>query len=63
MTRFYRSYLAGSAKDDALRVAQLALLRDLRAGRVTRTVGETTLTYAEHPHLWAGAILIGTPSR
>ena len=63
MTRFYRGYLAGTSKDHALRAAQLALLRDLRAGKVTRTVGETTLTYAEHPHLWAGTILIGATSR
>ena len=61
MTRFYRRYLAGESKDRALRTAQLTLLRNLRAGKITRTVGETTLTYAEHPHLWAGAILIGAP--
>ena len=63
MTRFYVGYLAGTSKDRALRTAQLALLRDLRAGRIRTTVAETTLTYAEHPHLWAGAILIGAPSR
>lgn len=63
MTQFYAGYLTGTSKDGALRAAQLALLRDLRAGRVRRKVGETTLTYAEHPHLWAGAILIGAPSR
>ena len=61
MTRFYAGYLTGASKDRALRSAQLALLRDLRAGRVTRKVGDTTLKYAEHPHLWAGAILIGAP--
>jgi len=61
MTQFYAGYLTGLSKDRALRAAQLALLRDLRRGKVTRTVGEGTLTYAEHPHLWAGAILIGAP--
>ena len=61
MTRFYAGYLAGVSKDRALRAAQLTLLQDLRAGRVRRRVGETTLTYGEHPHLWAGAILIGAP--
>ncbi len=61
MTRFYAGYLTGTPKDRALRSAQLALLIDLRAGRVTRKVGDTTLKYAEHPHLWAGAILIGAP--
>jgi CHAT domain-containing protein len=63
MTRFYAAYLAGLSTDRALRSAQLALLRDLRAGRVQRTVGGTVLTYAEHPHLWAGTVLIGVPSR
>jgi CHAT domain-containing protein len=61
MTRFYAGYLTGTSKDRALRVAQLALLADLRAGKVRLAVGETTLTYSEHPHLWAGAILIGAP--
>jgi CHAT domain-containing protein len=59
--RFYRSYLAGISKDRALRAAQLQLLRDLRAGRVTVRLGGTTITYPEHPHLWAGAILVGAP--
>ena len=59
--RFYRSYLSGISKDRALRAAQLQLLRDLRAGRVTVRLGGTTITYPEHPHLWAGAILVGAP--
>lgn len=63
LTQFYAAYLAGASKDRALRAAQLALLRDLRRGRITTAMGETTLTYAEHPHLWAGAILVGAPSR
>jgi CHAT domain-containing protein/tetratricopeptide (TPR) repeat protein len=61
MTQFYAGYLSGVSKDRALRAAQLALLRDLRAGKVRRRVGETTITYAEHPHLWAGTLLIGAP--
>jgi CHAT domain-containing protein len=61
MERFYRLYLAGVSKDRALRAAQLALLRDLRAGRVKVRVGHTTIASPEHPHFWAGAILVGAP--
>jgi CHAT domain-containing protein/tetratricopeptide (TPR) repeat protein len=61
MTRFYAAYVAGETPDRALRAAQLGLLADLRAGRVARVVGATRVTYAEHPHLWAGTLLIGAP--
>jgi CHAT domain-containing protein len=61
MTQFYAGYVAGLSKDRALRAAQLTLLGDLRAGKVRRTIGKTSLTYAEHPHLWAGTILTGAP--
>jgi CHAT domain-containing protein/tetratricopeptide (TPR) repeat protein len=58
---FYRSLQRGSGKAEALRRAQLGLLADLRAGRVTipGTAGQVTL--AEHPLLWAGFVLIGEP--
>jgi CHAT domain-containing protein len=61
MTRFYQEYAAGVPKDQALRTAQRALIRDLRAGRVTGTIGRTVVTYPEHPWLWAAPILIGAP--
>jgi len=61
MTRFYREYAAGATKDRALRTAQLALIRDLRAGRVKGTIGKTSVTYPEHPWLWAAPILVGAP--
>jgi CHAT domain-containing protein len=61
MTRFYEGYGQGLAKDRALRRAQLAVLGDLRNGRVRRKVGSTTITFHEHPHLWAGAVLLGAP--
>ncbi len=61
MTRFYREYAAGASKDRALRTAQLALIRDLRAGRVKGTIGRTAITYPEHPWLWAAPILVGAP--
>jgi CHAT domain-containing protein/tetratricopeptide (TPR) repeat protein len=61
MTRFYREYAAGVSKDQALRAAQLSLIRDLRAGRVKGTIGGMALTYPEHPWLWAAPILVGAP--
>ena len=61
MTRFYREYAAGASKDRALRTAQLALIRDLRGGRVKGTIGRTAITYPEHPWLWAAPILVGAP--
>ncbi len=59
--RFYREWTAGASKDAALRAAQLALIRDLRAGRVTANAGGTRIVYPEHPWLWAAPILIGAP--
>ena len=61
MRRFYEGYRHGLSKDRALRRAQLAVLADLRNGRVRRRVGATTITFHEHPHLWAGAVLFGAP--
>jgi CHAT domain-containing protein len=61
VNRFYREWTAGASKDAALRAAQLALIRDLRAGRVTANVGGTRVIYPEHPWLWAAPILIGAP--
>jgi CHAT domain-containing protein/tetratricopeptide (TPR) repeat protein len=58
---FYREWTAGASKDAALRAAQLALIRDLRAGRVTTNAGGTRIVYPEHPWLWAAPILIGAP--
>ncbi len=43
--RFYREWTAGAPKDAALRAAQLALIRDLRAGRVTANAGGTRIVY------------------
>jgi len=61
MARFYREYASGVPKDQALRIAQLALIRDLRAGRVKGSIGRTVVTYPEHPWLWAAPILVGAP--
>jgi CHAT domain-containing protein len=61
MRRFYRAYALQRPKDEALRAAQLAVLADLRAGRIRTTVGGTVVTYPEHPWLWAAPVLVGAP--
>lgn len=60
MRGFYRAYADGRPRDEALRSAQLAVLHDLRAGRIKTTAGGG-VAYPEHPWLWAGAILVGAP--
>jgi CHAT domain-containing protein/tetratricopeptide (TPR) repeat protein len=61
MTRFYRQYANGDATTEALRAAQLALLADLKAGkvRVKSPAGEVVLP--AHPALWAGFRVHGLP--
>jgi CHAT domain-containing protein len=61
MTSFYRGYVRSSAKGASLRAAQLALLRDLRAGKVVVTAGSRRVTLPEHPLLWAAFFLTGEP--
>lgn len=58
---FYARWLRSGSPAAALRAAQLALLADLRAGRVrTRTVaGE--MVVPEHPWVWAGLVAVGRP--
>lgn len=58
---FYRAWLAGASKGRALRTAQLKLLRDLRAGRVTVSTTAGPVVLPEHPIFWAGFSLIGEP--
>ena len=58
---FYRSWLKGASKSGALRTAQLSLLRDLRAGRVSATTPAGSVVLPEHPIFWAGFSLIGEP--
>jgi CHAT domain-containing protein/tetratricopeptide (TPR) repeat protein len=58
---FYRSWLAGASKSRALRSAQLRLLRDLRAGRVTIDTPAGIVSIPEHPVFWAGFALFGEP--
>ena len=58
---FYQARLNGEDKATALRDAQLAMLKALRAGRVRvdTTAGEVTLP--ESPALWAPFVLLGEP--
>ncbi|MGV3518687.1 CHAT domain-containing protein [Luteitalea sp.] len=46
---------------EALRAAQVAYLRALRAGKVTARVGGQVITLPATPLLWAGYIAVGIP--
>jgi CHAT domain-containing protein len=61
MPTFYGSLRRTPDKAQALRTAQLRLLKALRAGgvKVAGTLGPVTLR--EHPVLWAGFIVVGRP--
>jgi CHAT domain-containing protein len=59
---FYRAWFAGASKARALRAAQLQLLRDLRAGRITIGTPAGRVALPEHPVFWAGFVLIGEPN-
>jgi len=48
MERFYQGWLSGKTKSEALREAQLGMMRDLREKRG-----------AAHPRFWAGFVLVG----
>lgn len=58
---FYKSWLGGASKARALRRAQLALLNDLRAGRVRVSTPVGSVPLPEHPAFWAGFALFGEP--
>jgi CHAT domain-containing protein len=61
MPAFYRGYGRTGAKSGSLRAAQLALIADLRAGKVVVTASGRRITLPEHPLLWAGFFLSGEP--
>ena len=61
MSAFYRQYVRTHAKAGSLRAAQVALLADLRAGKVVVTVSGRRITLPEHPLLWAAFFLSGEP--
>ena len=58
---FYRRWNAQASPSDALRHAQLDLLRQLRGGRVMVNTAVGVLTVPEHPSMWAGLVAIGAP--
>lgn len=58
---FYKSWLKGNNKAQALREAQLRLMRDLRAGRVKINTPYGKYALPEDPILWASFILEGEP--
>jgi len=58
---FYRHWLAGEDKASALRAAQLALIRSLRAGQVKVTLPVGTFVLPEDPAFWAAFVLLGEP--
>jgi CHAT domain-containing protein len=61
MPAFYKAWLAGEAKSEALRRAQLGLLRALRAGRVVVGGPRGPQPLPEHPVFWATFVLTGDP--
>jgi CHAT domain-containing protein/tetratricopeptide (TPR) repeat protein len=58
---FYRQWTATGSKAEALRRAQLRLLADLRAGRVSVETPAGRFVLPEHPAVWAGLVLVGAP--
>jgi tetratricopeptide (TPR) repeat protein len=51
----------GLSPAEALRAAQVGMLRDLRAGRVRVAGPGGSIALPEHPALWAGLVLLGEP--
>ena len=58
---FYRAWARSGDKARALREAQLALLGDLRAGRVFQDTPAGPIVVPVHPAVWAGLVLMGAP--
>lgn len=58
---FYKEWTGERSKAAALRASQLAMIRDLRAGRVAVDTPAGRFVLPEHPALWAGLILVGEP--
>ena len=59
LARFYREWQGPQSKAEALRRAQLHLIRELRAGRIAVDTRAGRFVLPEHPSLWAGLILMG----
>jgi CHAT domain-containing protein len=61
LPEFYRAWIGGQPKAQALRAAQLRLLRDLRENTVKVETPLGIVPIPEHPIFWAGFALIGEP--
>jgi CHAT domain-containing protein/tetratricopeptide (TPR) repeat protein len=61
MPTFYREWQRSGNAADALRHAQLAVIRDLRAGKIQLQTAAGAFTIAEHPAFWAGFVVVGEP--
>lgn len=62
LPEFYRAWRTAVTGDkpEALRRAQLRILADLRAGRLSVDTRFGSIALAEHPSLWGGLALIGS---
>jgi CHAT domain-containing protein/tetratricopeptide (TPR) repeat protein len=61
LPRFYAEWQKSNDKGRALRAAQLSMLRDLRARKLTVKTPFGSMPLPPHPALWANLILIGEP--
>jgi CHAT domain-containing protein/tetratricopeptide (TPR) repeat protein len=61
VSTFYRNVRQNSDKAQALRSAQLSVLRQLRAGKLQVATRRGPLTLPENPIFWASFVLIGEP--
>lgn len=61
LPEFYRRWLNGADKATALRAAQLALIRQLRAGTISISTRAGRVAIPEDPEFWAGFVLLGEP--
>ena len=61
MSKLYQSLRIQTDKARALRRAQVDLLKQLRAGRLSVATSSGSMILREHPVLWSGFILVGLP--
>jgi CHAT domain-containing protein/tetratricopeptide (TPR) repeat protein len=61
VSTFYRNVRQNPDKAQALRSAQLSVLRELRAGKLQVATRRGPLTLPENPIFWASFVLIGEP--
>ena len=61
VTSFYKNVSQNPDKAQALRSAQLSVLRQLRAGKMQVATRRGPLTLPENPVFWASFVLIGEP--